>query len=277
MQTSPRKHRHQWHGPTLPPPTLTVRLTPRQWQRVRPALSGLRSTLTFYTASSRPTRAQRARLSPPTIPRTNEHLAVLLPKNLWKVSALVQLKGTASHLRQPDTLASTCDNFYCRVKFTVLERRHVRFSSMFRLARQNSTYFPSSTAESVAVCFAAVVPLGLLTSWMSRTLIFFILPVMSQFPLLTVLRHLSAWRRFVMIVGTKFMAPHAPLTRDRQPRCWLHQSLLPPPHHRLPPFVLLQSSSRPFRQGISVSSGVCPNSAQCNFLILRPWLLSLLI
>ncbi|KAG6371497.1 FYVE zinc finger-domain-containing protein [Boletus reticuloceps] len=58
--------------------------------------------------SSRPTRAQRVRLSPPTTPRANEHLAVLLPKNLWK----------------PDTLASACDNFYCRVKFTVLERRH---------------------------------------------------------------------------------------------------------------------------------------------------------
>ncbi|KAH7911832.1 FYVE zinc finger-domain-containing protein [Hygrophoropsis aurantiaca] len=41
-------------------------------------------------------------------PRANEHLAVLLPKNLWK----------------PDSLASTCDNFYCHVKFSVLERRH---------------------------------------------------------------------------------------------------------------------------------------------------------
>ncbi|KAH7926218.1 hypothetical protein BV22DRAFT_1033137 [Leucogyrophana mollusca] len=40
--------------------------------------------------------------------RANEHLAVLLPKNLWK----------------PDSLASSCDNFYCHVKFTVLERRH---------------------------------------------------------------------------------------------------------------------------------------------------------
>ncbi|KAG8220228.1 hypothetical protein J3R82DRAFT_1267 [Butyriboletus roseoflavus] len=74
--------------------------------------------------SSRPTRAQRARPTPSTTPRANEHLAVLLPKNLWKVSAPVQLKCTASHLRQPDTLASICDNFYCRVKFTVLERRH---------------------------------------------------------------------------------------------------------------------------------------------------------
>ncbi|GLB36629.1 putative protein present in Fab1, YOTB, Vac1, and EEA1 [Lyophyllum shimeji] len=40
--------------------------------------------------------------------RTNEHLAVLLPKQLWK----------------PDSLASQCDNFYCRIKFSVFERRH---------------------------------------------------------------------------------------------------------------------------------------------------------
>ncbi|KAI9567005.1 FYVE zinc finger-domain-containing protein [Boletus coccyginus] len=59
-------------------------------------------------SSSRPTHAQRARLSLAMTPRANEHLAVLLPKNLWK----------------PDTLAFICDNFYCRVKFTVLERRH---------------------------------------------------------------------------------------------------------------------------------------------------------
>lgn len=81
----------------------------------------------LFIGSSRPTRAQRARLSLAMTPRANEHLAVLLPKNLWKVSALVQLRATPSHLRQPDTLAFICDNFYCRVKFTVLERRHVRF------------------------------------------------------------------------------------------------------------------------------------------------------
>ncbi|KAG2364715.1 FYVE zinc finger-domain-containing protein [Suillus spraguei] len=44
----------------------------------------------------------------PASPRTNEHLAVLLPRSLWK----------------PDSLASTCDNFYCHIKFSVLERRH---------------------------------------------------------------------------------------------------------------------------------------------------------
>ncbi|KZP05203.1 hypothetical protein FIBSPDRAFT_766213 [Athelia psychrophila] len=40
--------------------------------------------------------------------RRNEHLAVLLPKNLWK----------------PDSLASCCDNFYCRIQFSLFERRH---------------------------------------------------------------------------------------------------------------------------------------------------------
>ncbi|KAJ7031506.1 FYVE zinc finger-domain-containing protein [Mycena alexandri] len=41
-------------------------------------------------------------------PRPNEHLAVLLPKQLWKADA------SASH----------CDNFYCRVPFSIWERRH---------------------------------------------------------------------------------------------------------------------------------------------------------
>ncbi|KAJ7743874.1 FYVE zinc finger-domain-containing protein [Mycena metata] len=40
--------------------------------------------------------------------RPNEHLAVLLPKQLWKADA------SASH----------CDNFYCRVPFSIWERRH---------------------------------------------------------------------------------------------------------------------------------------------------------
>ncbi|KAF9456692.1 FYVE zinc finger-domain-containing protein [Collybia nuda] len=40
--------------------------------------------------------------------RTNEHLAVLLPKHLWK----------------PDSLASQCDNFFCGVKFSIFDRRH---------------------------------------------------------------------------------------------------------------------------------------------------------
>ncbi|PPQ70889.1 hypothetical protein CVT24_000557, partial [Panaeolus cyanescens] len=40
--------------------------------------------------------------------RRNEHLAVLLPKQLWK----------------PDSAANTCDNFYCRVPFTFFERKH---------------------------------------------------------------------------------------------------------------------------------------------------------
>ncbi|KAJ2931164.1 hypothetical protein H1R20_g5898, partial [Candolleomyces eurysporus] len=40
--------------------------------------------------------------------RPNDHLAVLLEKDLWK----------------PDRLASVCDNFYCRVSFGLFERRH---------------------------------------------------------------------------------------------------------------------------------------------------------
>ncbi|KAJ7440000.1 FYVE zinc finger-domain-containing protein [Mycena galericulata] len=40
--------------------------------------------------------------------RHNEHLAILLPKQLWKA----------------DSHASHCDNFYCRVPFSVFERRH---------------------------------------------------------------------------------------------------------------------------------------------------------
>lgn len=40
--------------------------------------------------------------------RPNEHLAVLMPRHLWKA----------------DNLASTCDNLYCRISFTIFERRH---------------------------------------------------------------------------------------------------------------------------------------------------------
>ncbi|ESK95584.1 isoform b [Moniliophthora roreri MCA 2997] len=40
--------------------------------------------------------------------RPNEHLAVLMPKHLWK----------------PDSLATSCDSFFCRVSFTLFERRH---------------------------------------------------------------------------------------------------------------------------------------------------------
>ncbi|TFK99621.1 FYVE zinc finger-domain-containing protein [Pterulicium gracile] len=40
--------------------------------------------------------------------RANEHLAVLLPKRLWKA----------------DAETTTCDNFFCRIRFTMFERRH---------------------------------------------------------------------------------------------------------------------------------------------------------
>ncbi|PPQ90433.1 hypothetical protein CVT25_014951 [Psilocybe cyanescens] len=42
------------------------------------------------------------------VDRPNEHLAVLLSKHLWK----------------PDSSSSTCDNFYCRVPFSLFERKH---------------------------------------------------------------------------------------------------------------------------------------------------------
>ncbi|TEB26315.1 hypothetical protein FA13DRAFT_1692380 [Coprinellus micaceus] len=41
-------------------------------------------------------------------PRANDHLAVLLPRHLWK----------------PDSVSSACDNVYCRVPFSLFERRH---------------------------------------------------------------------------------------------------------------------------------------------------------
>ncbi|KAF8525129.1 FYVE zinc finger-domain-containing protein [Hysterangium stoloniferum] len=44
----------------------------------------------------------------PSICRRNEHLAVLIPRNLWKA----------------DRLASHCDRYACRVKFTLFERKH---------------------------------------------------------------------------------------------------------------------------------------------------------
>ncbi|KAH9917393.1 FYVE-domain-containing protein [Epithele typhae] len=43
-----------------------------------------------------------------TRPRRNEHLAVLLPKRLWK----------------PDSQAAHCDTFSCRKHFSIWERRH---------------------------------------------------------------------------------------------------------------------------------------------------------
>ncbi|KDR84724.1 hypothetical protein GALMADRAFT_204421 [Galerina marginata CBS 339.88] len=42
------------------------------------------------------------------VDRPNEHLAVLLAKQLWK----------------PDSSSTTCDNFYCRVPFSLFERKH---------------------------------------------------------------------------------------------------------------------------------------------------------
>ncbi|PBK77529.1 hypothetical protein ARMSODRAFT_1079533 [Armillaria solidipes] len=59
---------------------------------------------------SRPTLPETPVEIPTVSPdlRANEHLAVLLPRSLWK----------------PDSAASCCDNFFCRVRFSVFERRH---------------------------------------------------------------------------------------------------------------------------------------------------------
>ncbi|KAF8804883.1 hypothetical protein BYT27DRAFT_7105923, partial [Phlegmacium glaucopus] len=45
---------------------------------------------------------------PLALDRPNQHLAVLLPKDLWK----------------PDSSSSTCDNLYCRVQFSLFEHKH---------------------------------------------------------------------------------------------------------------------------------------------------------
>ena len=57
----------------------------------------------------------------------NQHLAVLLPKQLWKVSLCPFFFNARSHSLQPDSSSSACDNFYCRVPFSLFERKHVCF------------------------------------------------------------------------------------------------------------------------------------------------------
>lgn len=60
--------------------------------------------------------------------RRNEHLAVLIPRTLWKVSLWFQMfRKEAEHcsIVQPDSLANKCDKYACKVKFSVWERKHV--------------------------------------------------------------------------------------------------------------------------------------------------------
>ncbi|KAJ7725523.1 FYVE zinc finger-domain-containing protein [Mycena maculata] len=64
------------------------------------------STRSTYSDASTSSAPLRLRLDPAL--RPNEHLAVLLPRQLWK----------------SDSHASHCDNFYCRVPFSIFERRH---------------------------------------------------------------------------------------------------------------------------------------------------------
>jgi hypothetical protein len=70
-------------------------------------------------------------------PAPNEHLAVLLSRDLWK----------------QDTDAPYCDTFVCSKPFTLMERRHVRVLHAFaRLPHSNLNL--SSIVESVVVSFA---------------------------------------------------------------------------------------------------------------------------
>lgn len=55
----------------------------------------------------------------------NQHLAVLLPKQLWKVCPVPLVFQPPLTSAQPDSSSSTCDNFYCRVPFSLFERKHV--------------------------------------------------------------------------------------------------------------------------------------------------------
>lgn len=72
-------------------------------------------------------------------PAPNEHLAVLLPRNLWK----------------QDTDAPHCDTFVCRKPFTLMDRRHVRaLHASHLLDSQFLIIYPFySIAESVVASF----------------------------------------------------------------------------------------------------------------------------
>ncbi|KAJ7232846.1 FYVE zinc finger-domain-containing protein [Mycena haematopus] len=74
-----------------------------------PALSSSASCSSLSSSSSS-TRSSCSLPEPGElgVARPNEHLAVLLPKHLWK----------------PDASAPNCDNFYCRTPFSLLDRRH---------------------------------------------------------------------------------------------------------------------------------------------------------
>ncbi|KAJ7102555.1 FYVE zinc finger-domain-containing protein [Mycena belliarum] len=69
--------------------------------------SSSRSTFSDASLASLTSSSSVPLLAAPSL-RPNEHLAVLLPKHLWKA----------------DSHASHCDNFYCRVPFSFLDRRH---------------------------------------------------------------------------------------------------------------------------------------------------------
>jgi len=74
-------------------------------------------------------------------PAPNEHLAVFLPRNLWK----------------KDIDATHCDIFLCRKPFTLMERRHVCASTFTCTWASRSKPF-CSIAESAVISFAVPAP-----------------------------------------------------------------------------------------------------------------------
>jgi hypothetical protein len=152
-------------------------------------------------------------------PAPNEHLAVLLPRNLWK----------------QDTDAPHCDTFVCRKPFTLMERRHVRASHASLLPQPSCSktlFLFCSIAESAVASFAVpVLPIQLPFS------------TRPHFPLCTLrvvrpllrMRHrprLFLLRACATRVTLKYMALRPP-TRLRRPclrrRHQLLQTLLDPP------------------------------------------------
>ncbi|TDL15841.1 FYVE-domain-containing protein [Rickenella mellea] len=85
---------------------LTLSSTSRSSSSLSPSLaSSSRLSPTFPSSPFAPTRRLEVAAS---LSRPNPHLAVLLPKQLWK----------------PDSCSNQCDTFRCRKAFSLLERKH---------------------------------------------------------------------------------------------------------------------------------------------------------
>ena len=121
----------EWHATTV---GIAMHIDARVPPATSPSSgSPLRSALK-KTLDTRPCATQPPAPSPiatePDVLRPNEHLAVLLPKSLWKASVIdTSAPAHVAHLRrdaQPDSQASRCDIFLCSKSFSIFERRHVR-------------------------------------------------------------------------------------------------------------------------------------------------------